>query len=288
MFFKKQSNNYLVVLVLLLAAILVWFNVFAQETDDILEVYFFDVGQGDSIFVETPAGRQILIDGGPDKMVLEKLNQVMPFYDRTIDLVVSSHPDADHLTGLINVLEYFEIGHILTSGLKKEAAVYQKWRELIAEKNIPLTLAQTGQRIIIEDRVILEVLWPDQGQVGSFSKPTNNASVVGRLIYGQTEFLLAGDIEKKVESQLVNRNLDLEADVLKIPHHGSKSSASDGFIKAVSPQISVISVGQNNRYSHPHQEVLERLKKTLILRTDRNGDIEIKTDGMIFEIETEK
>jgi competence protein ComEC len=288
MFFKRQLNNYFVVSVLLAVTVLVWFNVFAQEPDNILEVYFFDVGQGDSIFIETPAGRQILIDGGPDKMILKKLNQVMPFYDQTIDLIVSTHPDADHLTGLVSVLEYFEISHILTSGLEKETALYQKWRELVKKKNIPLTLTQTGQRIIIEDQVILEILWPDQSQINSFLKPTNNASVVGRLIYGQAEFLLPGDIEKKIENQLVSRGLDLEADVLKVPHHGSKTSASDNFVRKVNPQISVISVGQNNRYGHPHQEVLGRLKRTLLLRTDYNGDIEIKTDGMVLRVETEK
>ena len=122
--------------------------------------------------------------------------------------------------------------------------------------------------------------------IESFSKPTNNASVVGRLVYGDIEFLLTGDIEKKVEQHLISQNLNLESDIFKVPHHGSKTSSSYNFIKMINPQISVISVGEDNRYKHPNDEVLERLKDSVIYRTDKDGDIKILTDGILFDILT--
>lgn len=286
---KKKKLIYSSLGFLFIAVILLWSAVFQQTPDNLLEVHFFDVGQGDSIFIETPSQRQILIDGGPDKTVLEKLNRAMSFYDRTIDLVILTHPDADHITGLVEVLEYYQVGHILTSGLKKDTAVYQRWRDLIEEKNIPLTLAQAGQRVVLGKDIILEILWPEQSLIKSMAKNANNGSVVGQLVYGQAEFLLTGDIEEEIEQYLVNHPPveGLESDVLKVPHHGSKTSTSQNFIQAVNPQITIISVGQNNRYHHPHSTVLERLKDYLIYRTDKNGDIQIFTNGNFFNIITE-
>ena len=286
--FKNRKYTYSFLGILLIATIFVWSAVFEQAPGNLLELHFFDVGQGDSIFIETPIGQQILIDGGPDKTVLEKLGQTMPFYDRTIDLVILTHPDNDHLTGLIEVLEYYQVNHILTSGLKKDTAVYQKWQEIISQKNIPITIAQVGQKIILQENVIMEILWPDQSLIESFSKKANNASVVAKLIYGETEFLLTGDIEKEIEQRLVNQGIDLESDVLKIAHHGSKTSSSYNFIKAINPKISVILVGENNRYKHPHSEVLEQLKNSIIYRTDKNGDIKVLTDGILFDIVAKK
>ncbi len=283
-----RKVKYSILIVLFGATIVVWFAVFEQVPGNILEVVFFNVGQGDSIFIETPNNRQILIDGGPDKGILGNLGQVMPFHDRTIDLVILTHPDADHVTGLVEVLEYYNIGHILFSGLEKGTIVYKKWQELIKEKDISLTLAQAGQKIVLQEGIVLEILWPEQDLIGSYSKPTNNVSVVGRLIYGDTEILLTGDIEKKVENYLVNQDYDLESDILKLAHHGSKTSTSYNFLKAVNPEIAIISVGENNRYKHPSKEVLERIKDLLVYRTDKHGDIKILTNGIDFDILTEE
>ncbi len=284
--FKIKKIKYPVLGVLLIVASFIWITLFSQASDNILEVIFFDVGQGDAIFIETPNQAQVLIDGGPDKTVLEKLNQTMLFYDRTIDLLILTHPDDDHLAGLIEVLNYYQVGHILTSGFKKDTAIYKRWRDLIKERNIPLTIAQTGQRVILQEGIVLKILWPEQSLIKSLSKNTNNASIVGQLVYGQTEFLLTGDIEKEIEQRLLNQDWNLTSDILKVPHHGSKTSASYNFLKAVNPQIAVISVGFNNRYKHPHSEVLERLENSLIYRTDESCDIRIITDGVLFEIET--
>lgn len=287
---KKQKLAYSILVILLTAAVLIWLAIFGQTSDNLLKVYFFDVGQGDSIFIETPAGRQVLIDGGPDKTVLEELNQVMPFHDRTIDLVILTHPDADHITGLIEVLEYYQVGHILTGGFQKETVVYQKWQEIINRKNIPLTLAQAGQKIIFPTGLILEILWPEQSLMESLAKKANDASVVGRLIYGQTEFLLTGDIERGIENYLVSHCSieELESDILKVPHHGSRTSTGREFLKAVNPQIAVISVGRENHYGHPHPDILERLKDVFVYRTDQNGRIQISTNGVWFKVKTAK
>ena len=288
MFFRKRQVNYFILIVLFVATLWLWSALFCQTQTDFLEVHFFDVGQGDSTFIETPAGRQVLIDGGPDATILEKLSQNMPFYDRSIDLVILTHPDADHLTGLVKVLEYYQIDHILTPGLKKETATYQRWQEIIREKDISLTKAQAGQKINFGNGLIMEILWPEQSSLELLANKANNVSVVGQLIYGQSKFLLTGDIEKEIEQRLIKQEESLASDILKVPHHGSKTSSGKSFIEKVNPQISVISVGADNRYGHPHPNVLERLKETAIYRTDQNGDNEILTDGFSFRIIKEK
>jgi len=286
MFPIKQKIKYLILIILFSGTILIWSVVFNFADNEFLEVTFFDIGQGDSIFIETPSKKQVLIDGGPDKTILEKLNETIPFYDKTIDLLVLTHPDTDHITGLVSVLEHYDVKYILTSGIENEMAVYKEWRDLIEEKNIPLILAQSGQKILLDHDIILEIIWPEQSSIESFLKPTNNTSVVSRLVYGDIEFLLTGDIEKKVENYLINQNLNLESDILKVPHHGSKTSSNDNFIEIINPQASVISVGKDNRYNHPNDEVLERLKDSIIYRTDKDGDIKILTDGILFDILT--
>jgi len=286
MFPIKQRIKYFILIILFSGAVFICSVIFSFTDNEFLEVVFFDIGQGDAIFIETPDKKQILIDGGPDNAILEKLNREMFFYDRTIDLLILTHPDADHITGLVSVLEYYNVKHILTSGVEKDTAVYKRWRDLIKEKNIPLILAQSGQKILLDQDIFLEIIWPEQSSIKSFSKNTNNVSVVGKLVYKDIEFLLTGDIEKKVENYLVNNNLNLESDILKVPHHGSKTSSSYNFIKMINPQISVISVGGNNRYNHPNDEVLDRLKESFIYRTDKNRDIRILTDGNLFDILT--
>jgi len=280
----SRKIKYFVLIIFLGTAIWTWSVIFEQVSDGILEITFFDIGQGDSIFIETSDSKQVLIDGGPDNSILEKLNQIMPFYDRIIDLVILTHPDADHITGLVKVLDYYQIGRILTSGLEKDTAIYMKWKELIEEKNISLSLAQQGQKVLFQNNIILEVLWPDQNIISSYSSPANNVSVVTRLIYNDIEILLTGDIEKKVENYLVNQEFELKSDILKLAHHGSKTSTSYNFFKAVNPEVAVISVGENNRYKHPSQEVLERIKDLMVYRTDKDGDIKILTDGISFDI----
>lgn len=274
----------------MIVAILVWLAVFSQTKSNLLEVDFFDVGQGDAAFIETPTGYQILIDGGPDGKVLEKLGEEMPFYDRSIDLIILTHPEADHLTGLIEVLKNYQVGQILENGFKRETAGYQEWQRLIKEKKIPLKIAQAGQKINLGQNTELKILWPVSSFVNSSLESSNDISVVAQLIYGQSEFLFTGDIERPVELNLVNNPPadGLESDVLKTAHHGSKTSTLQPFLEKVNPEIAVISVGRQNSYGHPHQEVLERLRSRQVFRTDLDGDVEIKTNGLSLSVKTRK
>ncbi len=283
------NRKILFLLFLAIACSLVWLFLFSALADNILEVVFFDVGQGDAIFIETGAGRQVLIDGGPDNQILAKLNKQMPFWDRYIDLLVLTHPDADHLVGLVGVLEYFQVGHILISGAEKNTAAYRRWREIIQQKGIPVSLADFGQEIVIGQGITIKVLWPEQDLASQYSNNSNNLSVVLKLVYHEAEFLFAGDIEKQAEGWLVKEAADLlPADLLKVAHHGSKSSSIGAFVKAVAPKIAVISVGKDNYYRHPSQEVLDRFKDAVLLRTDRHGDIRAETDGQEIWLKLEK
>jgi len=287
---NRRKIKYQILGLLLVAAILIWLAVFSQPRAGLLEVDFFDVGQGDAIFIETPKGYQVLIDGGPDASVLEKLGKEMPFYDRSIDLIILTHPEADHITGLIEVLKNYQIGQILENGFKRETAGYKEWQRLIKEKNIPIKNAQAGQIINLGRGIKIRILWPNETAVSSSPESSNNISVVSQLIYGQREFLFTGDIEKQVELKLANNQSasGIESDVLKIAHHGSKSSTYQFFLEKVNPNIAVISVGNENSYGHPHQEVLDRLATKQVFRTDLDGDVEIISDGKLLRIKTEK
>ncbi|HEB01383.1 MAG TPA: MBL fold metallo-hydrolase [Candidatus Portnoybacteria bacterium] len=266
--------------------ILVWSAVFSQASPDELEIIFFDVGQGDAIFIETPNGNQVLIDGGPDTSVLAKLGKELPFYDRTIDLIILTHPDEDHLAGLVEVLKRYQVDQILTTGILCQTAVCQKWTELIKEKDIPIKIAQAGQIIDLGSEIAMIVLYPFENLSGQEVKKKNNTSIITRLVYGQNSFLFAGDAERLVERRLLEQNIYLDSDVLKVGHHGSKTSSSQLFLENVSPQIAVISVGRDNRWSLPAATILERLEglDIEIYRTDLDRDVEVISDGEKIEV----
>jgi competence protein ComEC len=277
---KKQKIGFLAGLFII--AIIVWFFVFTQESRKFLKVEFFDVGQGDAEFIETPSKQQILIDGGPDMSILEKLGKAMPFYDRYIDLIVLTHPEADHLNGLIEVLKRYDIGAVITTGIIRDTQEYREWTNLLQEKNTPIFIAKAGGIIDLGNNINVNVLYPFENLAGKKMSDTNNHSIVSQLIYGDFEALFTGDIEKSAENKLVSAGINLNSDILKIAHHGSKTSTSDVFLKAVSALIAVIEVGKDNRYGHPHQEILERLKNLEIFQTGKDGDIKILSDGNDF------
>lgn len=268
---------------LITASILVWVAV-ASLPDGKLHVVFFDVGEGDAIFIETPRGQQILIDGGPSPTTLiSALGRRMPFWDRSLDLVILTHADDDHIAGLIPVLERYRVGRVLDSGYEHVSPMYERWLELIEEKGIPSHLARAGMRIGAGNGVELVVLHPGTELMQYTDADANNNSVVVRLVMGQVSFLLPGDIEKAAEDVLVASEQELTSTVLKVPHHGSSTSSSAVFLKAVNPELVVISVGADNRFGHPSPQVLERLEDLVeegrILRTDERGTIEVVTDG---------
>lgn len=243
-----------------------------------LEVVFFDVGQGDAIFIETHDGFQILIDGGPDLTVLEKLAKEMPFYDRTIDLIILTHPEKDHLFGLLEVLKRYKVENILWTGVVRETAEWQEWEKLISEEAMPAAglIAQAGQRMVLQEEplILLNLLHPFENLEGREFKNSNDTSIVAQLVFGEVSFLFTGDITKKVEKKLIEQGINLESEILKVCHHGSKTSSSLGFLEKVSPEVAVITVGENN-YGHPHAEVLANLEKfgIEVLITRELGDI---------------
>lgn len=263
---------------LFLIVIFIWYAVYAESRDGLL-VAFLDVGQGDAIFIEAPNGNQVLIDGGPNKAALRQLSKIMPFYDRSIDMIIESHPDSDHINGLVEVLKRYKIGLIMEPGVKSDNSAYKEIVSLTEQKNIQKILARRGMRINFGDGIYMNILFPDR-DVSDLD--TNDASVVARLVYGENEFLFTGDSPQKIENYLISLDAkNLKSDVLKIGHHGSKTSTSENLLGYVDPQYAVISIGKDNKYGHPHQEILDLLKQfeISILRTDESGTIKIKSDG---------
>ena len=258
----------------------------AQEKDGLLKIYFFDIGQGDSILIETPNGNQVLIDGGPDNKVLQKLGEVMPFFDKSIDMVVLTHSDADHITGLIEVLKRYEVKNIVYSDIVRKSDLYNAWQKAVAEEDANVVEPSAGQVIDLGNGAVLLTAHPGEPLKGKTIKKPNNESVVLMLKYGETEVLLTGDIEAKAERQIILSGVDINADILKIAHHGSRTSTTEEFLSEVSPQVAIIQVGAKNRYGHPTQEVLKRLEEYDIkyYRNDLDGDIKVISDGADFAI----
>ncbi len=272
-----------------LATVVAWFMVL-QLPDDKLKVTFLDVGQGDSILIETPGGVQILVDGGPEgSALLSILGRQLPFWDRTLDLVVLTHPDEDHLTGLVAALERYGVRAVIVREQYLENDLVDAWEMSLATEGATLIGGEAGTRIELSDGVTLEILHPGPGPVADGTGSANNDSIVMRLVYGDVAFLLTGDIEATVEKELVRSGAYLRSSVLKLPHHGSNTSSSRAFLDAVRPQVAVISVGSDNDFGHPSREVLERLgKDTLVYRTDQNGSVTVTSDGRRLWIEPER
>ncbi|OGN02119.1 MAG: hypothetical protein A2655_00135 [Candidatus Yanofskybacteria bacterium RIFCSPHIGHO2_01_FULL_43_42] len=284
---RKLSLLYVVVL-LCLSVFAFSTNSIASQKDGLLKIYFFDIGQGDAIFIETPNGNQVLIDGGPDNAVLQKLGKTMPFYDKDIDLVVLTHSDADHITGLIEVLDRYEIENIVYSDIIRNSALYNAWREAVVEEGADIIDPVFGGVIDLGNGVTLTIFHPAESLVGKALEKTNNDSVVMMLKYGETEILLTGDIEAKAERAIILSDANLDADIVKIAHHGSKTSTMDEFLYEVSPQVAIIQVGAKNRYGHPTKEVLSRLENVGIkyYRNDLDSDVKVVSDGQNYQIIT--
>lgn len=277
----RKNYVFIILGILLGLNVLAWIAVGELAGSGGLEVIFFDVGQGDAAFIETPERVQILIDGGPSSVILEKLGREMPFWDRTIDLVVLTHPEKDHMAGLLEVLKSYTVKNILWTGVVRNTAEYKEWVKLIQEEGAEIVISGGPTSLQIGERSDLDVLYPFDSLEGKEFKDSNNTSIVLKLTFGETSFLFTGDATKSVEGQLSREaGQQLEADVLKVGHHGSKTSTSKEFVEAVSPKIAVISAGKDNRYGHPHQEVLDNLAGIKVLRTDLDGDIKIISDGL--------
>ncbi len=256
----------------------------ASMPDDRLRVSFLDVGQGDAILVQAPAGQDILIDGGPSPQAVSlALGEKMPFWDRTIDLVVLTHPHADHITGLVEVLRRYEVKQVLYPDSDCDSPIYEEWRKLIREKGIKCTVAQAGQQVDLGAGVVIEVLNPQIPVLTDTRSDMDNNGVVLRIGMGKVSFLFTADIMAEAELELGNRRAPLTSTVLKVAHHGSDTSTTAEFLAVVSPQVVVISAGKDNPLGLPSGAVIGRLKvkpgEENIYRTAEHGTIEFITDG---------
>ena len=276
---KKYFLLIFAILLLIITVVLGYFD--WQDSHKKFTFTMLDVGQGDALFIESPTGIQILVDGGPPNKILGKLQQVMSPFDRNIDAIIITNPDQDHIAGLLDVLKIYKIGVVLESGTWNDSKIYQNLENEIRNKKIPNLLAKRGMMIDLGGDAKLEILFPDRSV---FDWPTNDGSIVAKLSYKGNNFMLTGDATFKTENLILKDNnlANLKSDFLKVGHHGSRYSSSLEFIKAVSPKIALISVGKNNKYGHPSPEVLGALARlgVKIFRTDEIGTIIIKCDKM--------
>ena len=282
-FIRKYSKE-VVLGTLILSNIFVWFAVYDRQPGDKLSVYFLDVGQGDAIFIDSPRGGRVLVDGGANRKVLSELGKILPFADKRIDVMIETHPDKDHIGGLPEVVSRYEVGMFIEPGVESENSIDDELKKRLGEKNIPKLLAKRGMVINFGDGVKLQILFPTQDVT---RWETNRASIVAKLIYGDKSFLLTGDSPLQVENILLSldKNL-LDSDVLKAGHHGSRTSTSLTYAEAVSPEYAIISAGLDNTYGHPHKEVLDILAKvgSQILNTADSSTIKFETDGKTLEV----
>jgi competence protein ComEC len=275
---KKYFKIYLLIL-LVIANVLI-FSLAHERSQHELTVAFLDVGQGDAIFIETPSGRQMLIDGGlPGGAVLRELGKVMPFYDRSIDVILATHADQDHIGGLNDVLNRYSVNLFVRTMTTSTSAVFESLLATAEKKKIKQEIITAPENVDFGDGSHFDILFPDEDTSGW---ETNESSIVGKMIYGDSSFLLTGDSPILIEKYLVEKyGPVLKSDVLKAGHHGSKYSSSELYVETVSPAYSVISAGLNNSYGHPTQEVLDILAKykSKIAETLGKGSVIFKSNG---------
>ena len=258
--------------------------------DNRLHVYFLDVGQGDAVLIRH-GSQEVLIDGGPSgQSLLKQLGTYMPFWDRNIEMVILTHPDADHITGLEEVAKRFSVEKVLYSNNYIETERYAQWKDSLAAGGAVFTEAETGQKIALAANVEITIFNPENP--ARFEKDSDDNCVVARLEVGKFSFLFTGDIYSAGENLLLNERAGVQSTVLKVAHHGSANSTSTGFLNAVMPAAAVISVGKDNAYGHPAPETLARLNDSSahpeLYRTDENGTVEFFTDGSRLWVKIER
>jgi competence protein ComEC len=278
--------------VLLISNFFIWFGVVEEQPKDFVTVAFLNIGQGDAIFIESPTGTQVMIDGGPARKALSELRTVMPFYDRSIDALLVTNPDADHYAGFIDILKSYKVSYVISPGTQSVTPTYKYFSDEVKDEQSSTTVAMRGQVYHLGGGADLYILFPDR----DVSKlDSNSGSTIAKLVYKNTSILLTGDATKNTEEYTVALggtipDGGIQSDVLKIGHHGSRTSVSETFYKAVNPRFAVISAGCNNRYGHPHKETTDMLQKLNIpyYTTCQKGTIIMKLDGINIEMKFKK
>lgn len=282
------TRRILFILALTAAAVWAQFLGRPESTSFPLAVYVFDVGQGDAILIRTKDGTDLLIDGGPDKTILDRMGEVLPSSDRTIEAVLLTHPHADHVAGLIPVLERFQVGQVWSTGAIHTTDVFLEWLQVVQGKGIPFKIAKEGEALDLGNGIRFTVLFPFVSLEGVRAENLNDTSAVGRLTLGGFSMFLPGDAESTVQEQLFTQGTELRSKVLKVSHHGSSDATSESLLERVNPEVAIISVGADNSFHHPHPSVVRLLEEKRIktYRTDRDGTVIVETDGIIFTVST--
>lgn len=243
-------------------------------------VHFIDIGQGDAILIQSPNGKTMLVDGGVKGQGTNVVSYLREQGVERLDYVVATHPDADHIGGLIAVLNSISIKHFMDSGKMHTSQTYEDMISLVSEKNIPYIVPKTGDNVKLDDALEIAVLHADEDAADN-----NEASIVLKVVYNNVSFLLTGDADISVEKEMI-ASQDVKATVLKAGHHGSNTSSSSAFIEAVRPEVAILSYGQGNKYGHPHFEVVESLQQagSKIYGTAESGHIVVATDGQAYSV----
>lgn len=260
--------------------------------DSKLHVVFCNVGQGDAIYIRTPSGKDILVDGGPDDLILACLSNHMPFWDRTIDVVVLTHPHADHLEGLLEVLQRYTVRSFATERLENQTGGYKELQAILGLYKIPQQFVKAGGRFHLPDGVVLAIVGPTTAFLertspgGIIGESAEFASVETVVSYGNFTVLLTGDSQAVEIEEAVVKGYVGSIDVLHVPHHGSKTGLNTALLRKLNPTLAVISVGQQNKYGHPNPEIIKILesREIKIVRTDRDGEVEVVSDGKVWFI----
>ncbi|MFQ5493257.1 MAG: ComEC/Rec2 family competence protein [Candidatus Dojkabacteria bacterium] len=260
-------------------ALVIALNLPLGYTDNLLHIYYLEVGQGDAILIKTTDSKELLIDTGPDSSVLFQLGEVLPYWDKSLDIVLITHSDFDHIGGLIDLLGVYNVEHILMN-TTDDLSAYQSYAfEKLTADGTRVSGLYAGDSFQLGCCVQIEVIWPrtrgDLDNLGS-----NNSSIAFILTYGTFRAYFGGDLESPYEFESVEGK-DIDIDILKAGHHGSKTSSSHRFIKEISPELVIISAGRDNKFGHPHQEVLDtyRQQGLTVRRTDLEGRVEITVDN---------
>ncbi len=284
----KKYGLFLLALFLLVINIFLVYSDFKSSQKGLIFA-MLDVGQGDSIFIESPTGTQILVDAGPPRKILSQLPRVVSPFDRTIDGIIVTNPDTDHIGGFLDVLKNYKVDKIFEPGTMNDSATYQNLQEEIKKQNIQNILARKGMRLHLGGGVVMDILFPDRDV---FDWSPNDGSIIAKLSYGDTSVMLTGDATTKTEKIVLSNfpETKLKSTILKVPHHGSRTSSSVEFVKAISPKYALISLGKKNKYGHPHPDTLQTLGESSaeIFRTDLLGAIIMKSDGKKVEFSFKK
>lgn len=278
----KKYGTEIILGCLVISSVFIWHAVYRESANTILTIAFMNVGQGDAIFIESPTKNRMIIDGGPNAAIIGEVGNLVPWYSRWIDVLLVTHPDADHFAGFIDLLKRYKTGAVIESAVESDSKVYKQFNTITDESGATRTFAMKGMIIDIGGGAHLDILFPDR----DVSKmDTNDASIVTKLVYGSTTVMLTGDSPSKIEKQLiVSDGKNLQSTILKVGHHGSKTSTSEVFVENVDPQYAIISAGKDNRYGHPNEQVLDILDKykSEILQTAVEGTIIFQSDGSKF------